>query len=437
MSTSVTPTGDRPMVATSGEARCRFCGSALHDTFVDLGMSPLCQTHIEPHQLNHMEPFYPLHAWVCRECFLVQLEEYVAPGEIFSDYAYFSSYSDSWVAHARRYAERMIERLGLGHESFVVEIASNDGYLLQHFVANGIPVRGIEPAANVAEAAVGRGIPTTVEFFGRESAREFAARHGRPDLLLGNNVLAHVPDINDFVAGMRTLLAPDGVITMEFPHLQQLMEQNQFDTIYHEHFSYLSFTVVERIFAHHGLTLFDVEELPTHGGSLRIHARQREDESKPVQAAVPALREREERLGFSRLETYRGFGERVKETKRALLGFLIDARRRGCTVVGYGAPGKGNTLLNYCGIRTDFLDFTVDRSPHKQGRYTPGTHIPILDPEAIRDARPDYVLILPWNLRPEIMEQLQYIREWGGKCVVPIPFVQVVPWGDAPAGKQS
>ncbi|HKZ72721.1 MAG TPA: class I SAM-dependent methyltransferase [Steroidobacteraceae bacterium] len=407
-------------------AHCRFCGLVLRHTFVDLGMSPLCQTHIELHQLNHMEPFYPLHVWVCHGCFLVQLEQYVAPAEIFSDYAYFSSFSDSWVEHARRYTEAMTQRFGLGRHSKVMEIASNDGYLLQHFVRAGIACLGIEPAANVAAAAVSKGIPTTVQFFGVAAAQRIAPEHGRPDLLLGNNVLAHVPDINDFVAGMKLLLGERGVITMEFPHLQQLMEQNQFDTIYHEHFSYLSFTTVERIFARHGLTLFDVEELPTHGGSLRIFARHANDASKSVTRNVVALRERELAKGFDRVETYSGFREQVLETKRKLLEFLIAAKRAGKTIVGYGAPGKGNTLLNYCGIRQDFLDYTVDRSPHKQGRYTPGTHIPILHPDVIAQTRPDYILLLPWNLEQELREKLAYVQAWGGKLVVPIPQLRVL-----------
>jgi SAM-dependent methyltransferase len=399
----------------------------LRHTFVDLGMSPLCETYIEPHQLNHMEPFYPLHVWVCHECFLVQLEQYVGPGDIFNDnYGYFSSYSDSWVEHARRYAALMIHRFSLDKRSKVMEIASNDGYLLQHFVAAAIPCLGIEPATNVARAAQAKGIATEVVFFGRESAAHIEARHGQPDLLLGNNVLAHVPDINDFVAGMKQLLKAGGVITMEFPHLQQLMEHNQFDTIYHEHFSYLSFMTVERMFHRHGLVLFDVEELPTHGGSLRIYARHVEDDTKPVGEAVTQLRARELSKGFNRLETYAAFGEQVRQTKRRLLEFLISAKRTGRKIAGYGAPGKGNTLLNYCGIRQDFLDFTVDRSPHKQGRYTPGTHIPILAPEEIARARPDYVLILPWNLREEITLQMDHIREWGGRFVVPIPTTTIL-----------
>lgn len=406
--------------------KCRFCSAELSTTFVDLGMSPLCQTHITPQQLHEMEPFYPLHAYVCGQCFLVQLQEFVSPGEIFSEYAYFSSYSTSWVEHCRRYAEMAIDRLALGPGSKVMEIASNDGYLLQHFVAAGVPALGIEPAANVAKVAVERGVPTEVCFFGVESARRIAAEHGRPDLLLGNNVLAHVPDINDFVGGMKVLLAPSGVITMEFPHLLRLIEGNQFDTIYHEHFSYLSWLSVERVFAHHGLTLFDVEELPTHGGSLRIYARHAENAALAVSEAAIEMRSRELAYGFGTLERYQGFGEQVKRTKNRLLQFLIEAKSQGKKVVGYGAPGKGNTLLNYCGIRTDYLDFTVDANPYKQGKYTPGTHIPILAPEAIREARPDYVLILPWNLRDEIARTASYIREWGGRFVVAIPELQVL-----------
>jgi len=415
-----TADGARPAPA------CRFCAATLKTTFVDLGMSPLCQTHIEPHELNSMERFYPLHAWVCESCFLVQLEEYVSPDQIFSDYAYFSSFSDSWVEHARQYTDLVAKRFSLGESSLVMEIASNDGYLLQHFVAKGIPCLGIEPAANVAKAAVERGIRTTVRFFGQQSARDIAAEFGRPNLLLGNNVLAHVPDINDFVAGMKSLLAPGGVITMEFPHLLRLMDENQFDTIYHEHFSYLSFYSVEKVFAHHGLRLFDVQQIPTHGGSLRIYGCHMDDASHSNGPEVDALRKEEIARGLTEAATYKKFESCVKETKRKLLAFLIDARNAGKSVVGYGAPGKGNTLLNYCGIRTDFLDYTVDRSPHKAGRYTPGTHIPILSPERIRETRPDYVLILPWNLKTEITRQHAYIREWGGRFVVPIPTVAVI-----------
>jgi hypothetical protein len=405
---------------------CRFCGHELHDEFVDLGMSPLCQTHITPEQLNSMERFYPLRAYVCRECLLVQLEEFVAPADIFTEYAYFSSYSDSWVEHARRYCEAMCDRFHLGSNSSVMEIASNDGYLLQHFTGKGVPVLGIEPAENVAQAAIQRGVRTISQFFGRETAARVKEEFGSPDLLLGNNVLAHVPDINDFVSGMALLLKADGVITMEFPHLMQLMELNQFDTIYHEHFSYLSFGTVVKVFAAHGLTMFDVEELPTHGGSLRIYARHAADSSKGVGPRVGELLALEARKGYNTLARYTSFQGQVRSTKHALLEFLIEARNAGRRIVGYGAPGKGNTLLNYCGIRTDFLDFTVDRNPHKQGKYTPGTHIPILAPERLMESKPDYVLILPWNLKDEIMQSLAGIRSWGGRFVVPIPHVQVL-----------
>lgn len=406
---------------------CRFCGAPLRQTFVDLGMSPLCESYLSAEQLNQMEPFYPLHVRVCGHCFLVQLEEYVSPENIFSDYAYFSSYSDSWIAHARNYVQQITSRFLLNENSLVVEVASNDGYLLQHFVARKIPVLGIEPAANVASVAVQKGVPTLVKFFGANTARELIAEGKQADLLLGNNVLAQVPDLNDFVAGMKMLLAPTGVLTLEFPHLMRLMEENQFDTIYHEHFSYFSFLTAEKIFGAHGLTLFDVEELTTHGGSLRIYARHDEDSSKSVSARVKELRAREESAGFTRLNRYHSFAEQVKETKRELLLFLIHAKRAGKQIVGYGAPGKGNTLLNFCGIRTDFLDYTVDRSPHKQGKFLPGTHIPIYSPDRIRETQPDYVLILPWNLREEIMQQNAYIRDWGGQFVVPIPRVTLYP----------
>ena len=404
---------------------CRFCGTKLEHTFVDLGMSPLCESYLSADQLNQMEPFYPLHVYVCGNCFLVQLQEYVSPEHIFSDYAYFSSYSDSWLAHASKYTDQMVKRFGLNGQHLVVELASNDGYLLQYFVEKRIPVLGIEPAANVAAVAMQKGVPTQVKFFGRETARELAASGKRADLLLGNNVLAQVPDLNDFVAGMKILLEPSGVITMEFPHLQQLMDQNQFDTIYHEHFSYFSLTTAEKIFAAHGLTLFDVEELHTHGGSLRIYARHADDSSKPVSDRINELRAREESLGYSRMATYASFAEQVKKTKRKLLEFLIEAKRNGKQIAGYGAPGKGNTLLNYCAIRTDFLDYTVDRNPYKHGRFLPGTHVPIFHPDRIRETRPDFVLILPWNLKDEIIKQNAFIREWGGKFVVPIPEVKV------------
>lgn len=408
---------------------CRFCGTPLVHTFVDLGTSPLCQKHVEPEDASKMEPSFPLHAYVCDHCYLVQLDEFVSPEVIFGDgaYAYFSSYSDSWLEHVRKYADVVAERFGLGAGSHVVELASNDGYLLQWFVKKGIPVLGVEPAANTAKVAEERGIPTVVRFFGTDTAKKLAAQGKHADLLLGNNVLAHVPNLNDFVGGMKILLKPSGVITMEFPHLQRLMEENQFDTIYHEHFSYFSFVTVERVFAAHGLTLFDVEELPTHGGSLRIYARHTNDSSKPVSERVAALRARERELGYEDLAIYASFGERVKETKRKLLSFLIEAKRAGKHVVGYGAPGKGNTLLNYCGIRTDFLDYTVDRSPHKQGRFLPGTRIPILHPDRISETKPDYVLILPWNLKDEITDQMSHIRSWGGSFVVPIPEATVLP----------
>ncbi|MCB1750407.1 MAG: class I SAM-dependent methyltransferase [Gammaproteobacteria bacterium] len=407
------------------DQQCRNCGAPLSRTFVDLGMSPLCESYIAAAQLNQPEIFYPLHAYVCEHCLLVQLLQYVTPEHIFSEYAYFSSYSDSWNEHARRYCEAMVERFQLGRDSLVIEIASNDGYLLQHFVDRRVPCFGVEPAANVAQAAIDRGIPTEVRFFGSAAAHELLSRPGRPDLLIGNNVLAHVPDLNDFIAGMKTLLKPTGIITMEFPHLLRLMQQNQFDTIYHEHFSYFSFFVVEQAFARHGLTLFDVEELSTHGGSLRIYGRHAENATLPVSERVIELRTRESALGFDRLETYSLFQERVSGTKRRLLEFLIEAKRGGRRVVGYGAPGKGNTLLNYCGIRTDFLDYTVDRSLYKQGQFTPGTHIPILHPDRILQTRPDYLLILPWNLADEISRQMAVIREWGGRFVVPIPEVRV------------
>ena len=406
---------------------CLFCKAPLRRTFVDLGMHPLCESYVSEDKLNQMEPFYPLHVFICEKCFLVQLHEYVSPADIFTEYAYFSSYADSWVQHAKRYTDMIVDRLTLTPKSFVVELASNDGYLLQHFVAKGIPVLGIEPAANVAKVALQKNVPTLVKFFGQQTARELVAEGKRADLVLGNNVLAQVPDINDFVAGIKILLAHQGVVTIEFPHLMKLMEENQFDTIYHEHFFYFSLTTAERIFATHGLTLFDVEEIPTHGGSLRIYGRHTEDGSRPITDRFSQLNKREQAAGFERLETYALFAEKVKETKRKLLDFLIEAKRKGKTIAGYGAPGKGNTLLNYCGIRSDFLDFTVDRSLYKQGKFLPGTHIPILHPDRIREAKPDYVLILPWNFKDEIMQQVSYIREWGGQFVVPIPEVKVHP----------
>jgi SAM-dependent methyltransferase len=409
----------------SSSSSCRFCGSALRHTFTDLGMSPLCESFLSADQLNQMEAFYPLHVFVCEHCFLVQLEEYVSPEDIFSEYAYFSSYSDSWLAHAKAYTGQMIDRFELGRDSLAVELASNDGYLLQYFVEKGVPVLGIEPAANVAKEAVKKGIPTVVKFFGKELAAGLVRDRTKADLILANNVLAHVPDVCSFVAGMKILLKPQGVITLEFPHLMRLMEGNQFDTIYHEHFSYLSFLTTMKILAKFDLAIFDVEELPTHGGSLRVYARHAEDTSHPVGERVQELASREELAGFARLETYCSFDEKVKDAKRKILTFLIDAKRAGKSIAGYGAPGKGNTLLNYCAIRTDFLDYTVDRNPYKHGKFLPGTHIPVFPPDKIRETKPDYVLILPWNLKNEIRDQLSYIREWGGKFVVPIPEVEV------------
>ena len=408
-------------------ARCLFCSTPLVHSVVDLGMSPLCESYLTADQLNQMEPFYPLHVYVCRECFLVQVQEYVSPEGIFTEYAYFSSYSDSWLVHARAYVDMIAERLGLTSSSQVVELGSNDGYLLQHFLPKGIPVVGIEPAKNVAAAAVAKGVPTVTQLFGRRTARELVAEGVQADLLCGANVLAQVPDLNDFVGGMKLLLKPKGVITVEFPHLMRLMEENQFDTIYHEHFSYFSFLTAERIFAAHGLTLFDVEELPTHGGSLRIYVRHVENDEIGVGARVVELRAREIASGFTQLDRYASFTEQVHETKRKLLEFLIGARRAGKSIAGYGAPGKGNTLLNYCGIRSDFVEYTVDRNPYKQGRFLPGTHIPIHPPDRIWETRPDYLLILPWNLKDEIMEQMAGIRSWGGQFVVPIPDVKIYP----------
>jgi SAM-dependent methyltransferase len=405
---------------------CAFCATPLRTTFVDLGMGPLVDAYVKPTELDRMDPFLPLHAYVCEACFLVQLPEAASPEEMFGDYPYFSSVSASWLEHARRYVEQVVPRFGLGPGSRVIEIASNDGYLLQYLKEKGIPVLGIEPARNVAAVAVKKGIPTVAKFFGVATAEEVLREHGPADLLLGNNVMAHVPDRNDFVAGMKRLLAPRGVITMEFPHLMRTMAGNQFDQVFHEHFSYLSFLTIGRIFARHGLELFDVEELPTHGGSIRIYARHAEDASRPTLPAVEELRSRERAFGLEDLATYERFSEKVRETKFKLLEFLIRAKREGKRIAAYGAPGKGATLLNYCGIRGDMLDYIVDRSPYKQGLYMPGVRLPIYAPEKIRETRPDYVLILTWNLRDEVMQQMAHIREWGGRFVVPIPEVHVV-----------
>jgi 2-polyprenyl-3-methyl-5-hydroxy-6-metoxy-1,4-benzoquinol methylase len=389
-------------------------------------MSPPSNAYLKADGLYAMERFYPLHAWVCEQCKLVQLEEFESPQEIFSEYAYFSSFSESWLKHAERYVEAMIGRFGFNAQSQVVEIASNDGYLLQYFKQRGVPVLGVEPAANVAKVALEkRGVPSRVEFFGTATATKMVADGVRADLLLGNNVLAHVPDINDFVGGMKVLLKPDGVITMEFPHLVRLMEQNQFDTIYHEHFSYLSFYTVERIFAKHGLKMFDVEELPTHGGSIRVFACHAENK-RSVEKRVETMRTLERERGLEDMAAYRAFEEQVKETKRAFLEFLVQAKREKKKIVGYGAAAKGNTLLNYCGVRGDFVDYVVDKNPYKQNRFLPGTHIPVYGPERIAETKPDYVLILPWNIKDEVMEQMKGVRAWGGMFVVAIPRVTVM-----------
>ncbi|HYM31610.1 MAG TPA: class I SAM-dependent methyltransferase [Candidatus Cybelea sp.] len=413
--------GVAPAIKTS----CRFCGGALDD-FVDLGMSPLCESFLSESQLNAMEPFYPLTAYVCRDCFLVQLQEYVTPHHIFSEYAYFSAFSDAWLEHARRYVDDMVAGYKLGPQSRAIELGSNDGYLLQYFVKKGIEVLGIDPAANVAKAAEARGVPTLVRFFGRDTARELAASGVLADLVLGNNVMAQVPDLNSFVEGIRILLKPDAVCTIEFPHLLRTMAGNQFDQFYHEHFSYFSALTAERVFAAHGMRIFRIDELWTHGGSLRIHACHRDCTRHSTHTSVEAVIGAERAAGLDRIETYGKFGAQVRATKRKLLRFLIEARGEGKSIAGYGAPGKGNTLLNYCGIRTDFVEYTVDRNPYKHGKYLPGTHIPIFPPDRIQQTKPDYVLILPWNLKDEIMAQLAYIRGWGGKFVVPIPEVQVL-----------
>jgi SAM-dependent methyltransferase len=405
---------------------CRFCASPLRETFVDLGMSPLCESYVPADRVGAEEIFYPLHARVCARCLLVQLEQFVAASDIFEEYAYFSSYSDSWVAHAEAYVEMAVRRFGLGPDSSVIEVASNDGYLLQHVTARGIPALGIEPAANVAVAARERGIETVVEFFGRDLATGLVHDGRGADLLVANNVMAHVPDLNDFVAGMEILLTPGGVVTIEVPHLLRLVEQNQFDTIYHEHFSYFSFLTARKVLGAHGLDVFDVDELKSHGGSLRLYAQRAWEQAHEVSPKVSALADRERALGFDTLEGHGWFAPRVMETKWRLLEFLIARRREGKRIAGYGAPGKGNTLLNYCGIRTDLIEFTVDRNPYKQGQYLPGTRIPIRHPEALDEARPDFILILPWNLKDEIVAQLAHARDWGAQFVVPIPEVQVL-----------
>lgn len=413
-------------VGAEGAPACRHCGAPLSETFVDLGMSPLVQSFVRADQLDEMEPHFPLHVRVCSDCRLVQLRDYVSPADIFSEYAYFSSYSASWVEHARLYCGMITKRLRLHGESRVVEVAANDGYLLQHFLPLGIPVLGIEPAENVAEAARKKGIPVISAFFGAGLAHELARNGQSADLIIGNNVLAHVPDLNDFVAGLKLLLAPEGVVTLEFPHLERLVAENQYDTIYHEHFSYFSLTTAQRVFQHHGLQVFDVEELPTHGGSLRVYLAHADSHAHTRSARVDALLKRERDAGFEGRIVYARFGERVQRSKRNLLAALIALKNDDKCIVGYGAAGKGNTLLNYCGIGTDFLDFVVDRNPYKHGLYTPGMHVPILPVEMIDAAKPDYVLILPWNLKSEIMGQMKHIGDWGGRFIVPIPEVEVI-----------
>ena len=405
---------------------CRLCGAQYSHSLVDLGKSPLCETFLDPEQIDRMEPFFPLHAFVCDTCWLVQVKEYVSPEGIFNDqYPYFSSYSTSWVAHAKAYCELITEHRALTKDNFVVELACNDGYLLQHFPPLGVTnILGVEPSANVAEDAAKRGIPVLVDFFGVSTAERIKAEHGQADLILGNNVLAHVPDLSDFVSGVKLLLKPGGLATFEFPHLERLIAENQFDTIYHEHFCYFSATAIDALAKHHGLIFFDVQELPSHGGSLRVYLAHEGAETRTK--AVADLLAREEKAGFKTIAFYEAFEAKVRATKRKLLSFLIEAKNAGKTIVGYGAPGKGNTLLNYCGIGPDFLDFTVDRNPHKHGRYTPGTHIPILPVEALDAAKPDYVLILPWNLRKEIVAQMRHIDQWGGKFIIPIPEVAII-----------
>ena len=405
--------------------KCRLCGADLNRTFVDLGMSPLCESYIPAASLDDPETFYPLHVLICESCLLVQLPAYVSGEHIFSDYAYFSSYSDSWVAHAKRYADTMIGALRLTKGSLVTEVASNDGYLLQHFVAAGIPVLGVEPAANVAAAARAKGIRTEVRFLGPETGAELAGRYGQADLVAGNNVFAHVPDIRGFAAGLRALVKDSGLVTLEFPHLLRLIEGRQYDTIYHEHFSYLSLLTASRVLRTAGLEVVDVDELSTHGGSLRVHARPAEAAGEPS-PRVKAVLDQEETAGLHTVAGHDGFARDVMKIKSDLLSFLIAAATDGKSVAGYGAPGKGNTLLNHCGIRSDLLEYTVDRSPVKQGQFLPGTHIPIHPPERLAQTRPDYILILPWNLREEISAQLSYVREWGGRLVVPIPALETI-----------
>ncbi|MCP4204971.1 MAG: class I SAM-dependent methyltransferase [bacterium] len=408
------------------EHKCRFCGTGLERTFADLGESPLANSFVKPSDRDQPEAVFPLRVLICSDCLLVQLPEFETPENIFSDYAYFSSFSDTWLDHARRYVEEMTARFGLSEDSQIVEVASNDGYLLRFFKERGIPVLGVEPAANVAQAAIADGIPTEIRFFGETAARELAKEGYEADLLLGNNVLAHVPDLNDFVHGLEALLKPDGVITMEFPHVMRLMEHNQFDTIYHEHFSYLSLATVRRVFAAHGLRIFDVQELSTHGGSLRIFAAHETGQKHPDEPSVQALLETEAARGMNRIETYLGFDQQAVSTRKRLLEFLDSLKAKDASIAAYGAPAKGNTLLNYCGIGSEVIDYTVDRNPHKQGKLLPGSRIPVYSPEKLRETRPDYVFILPWNLRDEISSEWAEIADWGGRFFVAIPEVEVL-----------
>ncbi|HEY0472123.1 MAG TPA: class I SAM-dependent methyltransferase [Kribbella sp.] len=404
---------------------CRLCGQPLTRTFVDLGMSPPCESYLRSDQLEDGETFYPLHVRICDNCLLVQLPAYVSAEDVFSDYAYFSSYSTSWVEHAGRFVADMVERLRLGPDSFVVEAASNDGYLLQHAVQRGIPVLGIEPAANVAEVARGKGIRTETYFLGEATGKDAASRHGKADLVVGNNVFAHVPDLLDFARGLRALVADDGLVSLEFPHLLRLIEGRQYDTIYHEHYSYFTLRTASAALETAGLKVVDVQELTTHGGSLRVMSMPIESADEPSELVLKVLQD-EADAGLHTVQGHAGFAHDVFAIKAELVEFLIGAAREGKSVAGYGAPGKGNTLLNHCGIREDLLPFTVDRSPHKHGMYLPGTHIPIFAPERLAEVRPDYIVILPWNLREEIVHQLRYAREWGAKFVVPIPRLEVI-----------
>ena len=405
---------------------CRFCRNLIKSPFLSLGSSPLANTYLKKENLSKMEPHYPLEIYVCQKCFLVQLEEFELAKNIFHDYAYFSSYSDTWLKHCRKYTEMIIKRFSLNQQSFVLEIASNDGCLLQNFKKHKIPLRGVEPAVNVARIARKKGIPTDITFFNTNYAKRMAKNEKKADLIIGNNVLAHNPNLHDFIKGLKIALKPKGVITMEFPHLLNLITQVQFDTIYHEHFSYFSFSTVKKIFEFHGIGLFDVQEIPIHGGSLRIYGKHQQDRSKKITQKVTALLKKEKSAGLMKRKTYNDFGEKVNLIKRELLQFLIKAKNQNRKIIGYGAPAKGNTLLNYCGIRTDFLDYTVDKNPEKQNKYLPGTHIPIKNPKVISQDRPDYILILPWNIKTEIINQMSFIRKWGGKFIVPIPKLKVI-----------